>query len=279
MRVGVLHPGEMGASVAASLLAGDHQVAWSSAGRSAHSRTRAAALQEFPQLDDLAAWAEVLISVCPPASALAQAQAVRACAFEGFYVDANAIAPATAVEISQFMGAAYVDGGIIGPPAWRAGTTRLYLSGPHAATVAGWFQGGALEAIALQHAADNGVAASALKMAYAAYTTGHSALLLAVNALAQSSGVLESLRTEWAQSLPGLSQRSEATAEAISAKAWRFAGEMEQISATFAECGLPAEFHGAAAELYARLSEFKDQPPASLDRLLEALVHVDNSGS
>ena len=279
MRVGVLHPGEMGASVAASLLAGDHQVAWSSAGRSAHSRTRAAALQEFPQLDDLAAWAEVLISVCPPASALAQAQAVRACAFEGFYVDANAIAPATAVEISQLMGAAYVDGGIIGPPAWRAGTTRLYLSGPHAATVAGWFQGGALETIALPHAADNGVAASALKMAYAAYTKGHSALLLAVNALAQSSGVLESLRTEWAQSLPGLSQRSEATAEAISAKAWRFAGEMEQISATFAECGLPAEFHGAAAELYARLSEFKDQPPASLDRLLEALVHVDNSGS
>ena len=276
MRVGVLHPGEMGASVAASLLASDHEVAWSSAGRSEHSRMRAVEFQEFPQLDDLAAWAEVLISVCPPASALAQAQAVHACAFEGFYVDANAIAPATALEISQLMGAAFVDGGIIGPPAWQSGTTRMYLSGAHAATVVGWFQGGALEVIALPEAA-NEVAASALKMAYAAYTKGHSALLLAVNALAHRSGVLDALRSEWAQSLPALSQRSEATAKAISPKAWRFAGEMEQISATFADCGLPPEFHIGAAELYARLGEFKGQPPAGLDMLLEALARADTS--
>ncbi|HCY04463.1 MAG TPA: NAD(P)-dependent oxidoreductase [Gammaproteobacteria bacterium] len=276
MRVGVLHPGEMGASVAASLLASDHEVAWSSAGRSEHSRMRAVELQEFPQLDDLAAWAEVLISVCPPASALAQAQAVHACAFEGFYVDANAIAPATALEISQLMGAAFVDGGIIGPPAWQSGTTRMYLSGAHAATVAGWFQGGVLEVIALPEAA-NEVAASALKMAYAAYTKGHSALLLAVNALAHRSGVLDALRSEWAQSLPALSQRSEATAKAISPKAWRFAGEMEQISATFADCGLPPEFHIGAAELYVRLSEFKGQPPAGLDMLLDALAQADTS--
>ena len=94
MRVGVLHPGEMGASVAASLLAGSHEVAWCSVGRSEHSRTRAVELQEFSQLDDLVAWAEVLISVCPPAYALQQAQAVQACAFDGLYVDANAIAPA-----------------------------------------------------------------------------------------------------------------------------------------------------------------------------------------
>ena len=277
MRIGVLHPGEMGASVAASLLASGHEVAWSSTGRSEHSRMRAVELQEFPQLDDLAAWAEVLISVCPPASALAQAQAVHACAFEGFYVDANAIAPATALEISQLMGAAFVDGGIIGPPAWQSGTTRMYLSGAHAATVAGWFQGGVLEVIALPEAA-NEVAASALKMAYAAYTKGHSALLLAVNALAHRSGVLDALRSEWAQSLPALSQRSEATAKAISPKAWRFAGEMEQISATFADCGLPPEFHIGAAELYARLSEFKGQPPASLDMVLDALVQADTSG-
>ena len=276
MRIGVLHPGEMGASVAASLLASNHEVAWSSAGRSEHSRMRAVELQEFPQLDDLAAWAEVLISVCPPASALAQAQAVHACAFEGFYVDANAIAPATASEISQLMGAAFVDGGIIGPPAWQSGTTRMYLSGAHAATVAGWFQGGVLEVIALPEAA-NEVAASALKMAYAAYTKGHSALLLAVNALAHRSGVLDALRSEWAQSLPALSQRSEATAKAISPKAWRFAGEMEQISATFADCGLPPEFHIGAAELYARLSEFKGQPPAGLDMLLDALAQADTS--
>ena len=277
MRVGVLHPGEMGASVAASLLAGSHEVAWCSAERSERSRARAVELQEFSQLDDLVAWAEVLISVCPPAYALQQAQAVQACAFDGLYVDANAIAPATASAIAQLMGVAYVDGGIIGPPAWQSGTTRIYLSGNNANVVAGLFTGAALEGIAIPHAQGNEAAASALKMAYAAYTKGHSALLLATNAVAHNSGVLDVLRSEWEQSLPGLSQRSEITANAISPKAWRFVGEMQEISATFAGAGLPAGFHNGAAEFYARLSEFKDQPPASLDDLLDVLAQSENT--
>ena len=277
MRVGVLHPGEMGASVAASLLAGSHEVAWCSAERSEHSRARAVELQEFSQLDDLVAWAEVLISVCPPAYALQQAQAVQACAFDGLYVDANAIAPATASAIAQLMGVAYVDGGIIGPPAWQSGTTRMYLSGNNANVVAGLFTGAALEGIAIPQAQGNEAAASALKMAYAAYTKGHSALLLATNAVAHNSGVLDVLRSEWEQSLPGLSQRSEITANAISPKAWRFVGEMQEISASFAAAGLPAGFHNGAAEFYARLSEFKDQPPASLDDLLDVLAQSENT--
>ena len=277
MRIGVLHPGEMGASVAASLLAGSHEVAWCSAERSEHSRARAVELQEFSQLDDLVAWAEVLISVCPPAYALQQAQAVQACAFDGLYVDANAIAPATASAIAQLMGVAYVDGGIIGPPAWQSGTTRMYLSGNNANVVAGLFTGAALEGIAIPQAQGNEAAASALKMAYAAYTKGHSALLLATNAVAHNSGVLDVLRSEWEQSLPGLSQRSEITANAISPKAWRFVGEMQEISATFAGAGLPAGFHNGAAEFYARLSEFKDQPPASLDDLLDVLAQSENT--
>ena len=277
MRVGVLHPGEMGASVAASLLAGSHEVAWCSAERSEHSRARAVELQEFSQLDDLVAWAEVLISVCPPAYALQQARAVQACAFDGLYVDANAIAPATASAIAQLMGVAYVDGGIIGPPAWQSGTTRIYLSGNNANVVAGLFSGAALEGIAIPQAQGNEAAASALKMAYAAYTKGHSALLLATNAVAHNSGVLDVLRSEWEQSLPGLSQRSEITANAISPKAWRFVGEMQEISATFAGAGLPAGFHNGAAEFYARLSEFKDQPPASLDDLLDVLAQSENT--
>ena len=277
MRVGVLHPGEMGASVAVSLLAGSHEVAWCSAERSEHSRARAVELQEFSQLDDLVAWAEVLISVCPPAYALQQAQAVQACAFDGLYVDANAIAPATASAIAQLMGVAYVDGGIIGPPAWQSGTTRMYLSGNNANVVAGLFTGAALEGIAIPQAQGNEAAASALKMAYAAYTKGHSALLLATNAVAHNSGVLDVLRSEWEQSLPGLSQRSEITANAISPKAWRFVGEMQEISATFAGAGLPAGFHNGAAEFYARLSEFKDQPPASLDDLLDVLAQSENT--
>ncbi|GIS19815.1 MAG: hypothetical protein CM15mP120_17310 [Pseudomonadota bacterium] len=54
---------------------------------------RALDLQEFKHFEDLVAWAELLVSVCPPANALELAQSVHACAFEGLYLDANAIAP------------------------------------------------------------------------------------------------------------------------------------------------------------------------------------------
>ena len=50
------------------------------------------------------------------------------------------------------------------------------------------------------------MAASALKMCYAAYTKGTSALLLALRALAEANGVTEALHTEWNQSQPGVWQ-------------------------------------------------------------------------
>ena len=71
---------------------------------------------------------------------------VAARGYRGVYVDANAIAPATAADIRtavEAAGATYVDGGIIGPPAYRAGSTRLYLSGAEASHVAAAFQGAA----------------------------------------------------------------------------------------------------------------------------------------
>ena len=72
---------------------------------------------------------------------MALAQQVHATAFGGLYIDANALAPSTSLQIGEIMGlGAYVDGGIIGPPALQPGTTRLYLSGHHAAGVAAWFR-------------------------------------------------------------------------------------------------------------------------------------------
>ena len=275
MRIGILHPGAMGASIGLSLLASAHEVGWVTAQRSAASRNRAKQFEAFPALDDMAAWADGIISICPPDAALAQAQAVYATAFEGLYVDANAIAPNSAKEIAHIFGAGgYVDGGVIGPPAHSAGTTRLYLSGQHAGRVAGWFSQGFLQAIALPESdhADSMVAASALKMAYAAYSKGSSALLLAVNALAASSGVSEVLKSEWDISQPGLNQRSDLTAQVTSPKAWRFAGEMLEISETFKVQGLPADFHQGAAAIFASMAELKDQPGTDLDQAIAQIL-------
>ena len=42
-------------------------------------------------------------------------------------------------------GVIFVDGGIIGSPAWKPGTTCMYLSGTHASEVAGCFRAGPLD--------------------------------------------------------------------------------------------------------------------------------------
>ena len=72
--------------------------------------------------------------------------------------------------------------------------------------------------------------ASALKMAYAAWTKGSSALLIAVRALAIREGVDDALRAEWERSQPGLGARSESAVAGNARKAWRFVGEMEEIA-------------------------------------------------
>ncbi len=110
-------------------------------------------------------------------------------------------------------------------------------------------------------------------MAYAAWTKGTSALVLAIRALAASEGVADALAAEWAISQPDLAARSERAAGGAAPKAWRWAGEMREIAATFAESGLPAGFHGAAAEVYDRLESFKDaDPPPPIDEVVEALL-------
>jgi hypothetical protein len=55
-------------------------------------------------------------------------------------------------------------------------------------------------------------------------------------------------------------------------KAWRFAGEMDEIARGFAELRVPgAAFPAAAAEVYRALSELKGVD-ADLDAILELLL-------
>ena len=148
-------------------------------------------------------------------------------------------------------GARFVDGGIVGPPPTAAGTSRLYLSGDGAAEAAELFDGTALEAVVLA----GGVgAASALKMAYAAWTKGTAAMLLAVDETARAEGVEEALQAEWSRSQPELARRLEQARRNASTKGWRWIAEMEEIAATFDAAGQPDGFHRAAADVYRRLA-------------------------
>ncbi len=209
-------------------------------------------------LANLVAQSDVILSICPPDAALDVAREVAARAFAGLYIDANAVSPATARHIGATIeraGGSFVDGGIIGPPPAKPGLARLYLSGHEAARAAALFAGGPLEAIVLEAPV---AAASALKMAYSAWTKGSAALLIAVRALAIAEGIEADLLAEWERSIPGLAARSEAAASANARKAWRFVGEMTEIADTFLGAGLPDGFPLAAREVYQRLERYKD---------------------
>ena len=257
--IGFLHPGEMGVSLAATVLRGGHRALWASDGRGAATRARAAenGLNDVGTVGALCTRSDVVVSICPPHAAEAVAAVVADAGFRGLFVDANAIAPARMVSIGRRLAEAgidAVDGGVIGGPAWTPGT-RLVLSGARAGEVAGAFAAGPLETEVLGPELGT---ASALKMAYASVTKGTTALLAAALAAAEGHGVGEALLRQWALDAPGSDDERALRVRRVTRKAWRFAGEMEEIAATFEAAGVPGGFHRAAAELFRRLAGFKD---------------------
>lgn len=272
MNVGILHPGEMGSSLGACLVSAGHRALWVREGRSAATVRRADAdgLAALASLGELVRSADVILSICPPHAALDQACSVADAGFSGIYVDANAVSPETALRVESAVGAAadFVDGGVVGPPARQAGSTRLYLSGARAEQIAALFSGSLLEAKPIDGGAG---AASALKMCYAAWTKGSAALLMAVAALARREGVAGALREEWQLSQPGLPAQLRDAVLANTPKAWRFTGEMQEIAATFQADDLPDGFHLAAAEIYRRLAEWNNETSVDGDAILDML--------
>ena len=273
--VGILNPGAMGASIAASARAAGHDVIWASTGRSAATRQRAAEndLREVDSLAQLCAACDIILCVCPPHAAETVAEAVIAAGFGGLYCEGNAISPQKATSIAERMGVAgidFVDGSIVGPPAWQADTTRFYLSGPSAGQVAALFAGTLTEAIAI--GAEVGKA-SALKMTFAALTKGSTALLSAIYGTAENLGVRDELEREWAMRSAEAVEQRRNQVRGVTSKAWRFAGEMQEIAATFELAGLPPGFFKAAFEVYTRLAGFKDAEDApELDDILASLT-------
>jgi 3-hydroxyisobutyrate dehydrogenase-like beta-hydroxyacid dehydrogenase len=274
MTVGVLHPGSMGAAVGGALRAKGEPVVWASSGRSAATaeRAREAGLEDVGTVEELARVSDVILVLCPPAAAVEVARSVPDAA--GSYVDANAVSPSTARIIAGLV-SRYVDGGVVGPPPRERGSTRLYLSGAEAPLVAELFAETIVDARVVS---EDVAAASAVKMAYAAWTKGTAALLLAIRALARAEGVEETLLEEWRMSLPELPERSVSAARSALGKGWRWVGEMDEIADTFGAAGLPEGFHRAAAEIYRRSPHEPAVADASLERVLAAIAKRTRAG-
>jgi 3-hydroxyisobutyrate dehydrogenase-like beta-hydroxyacid dehydrogenase len=273
--VGLVHPGAMGAAIGAQLVSAGVRTLWAADGRGAATRRRAeeAGLTACSDLAELAA-CPVVISICPPAAALDVAAAIAETTFGGIYLDANAISPRHALDIERLFGerggVTVVDGGVVGPPPRKPGTTRLYLSGPDApaARLGELFTGTALRPIVLDGPVGR---ASALKLSFATYNKISSALAAQAYAFADHHGVYGELRELAQEALPGTPLGNPDGLVSAGQRAWRWEGEMAEIGAACTDASLPDALLRAAEALFGDWKQYKDGEGLTVAQLLAAL--------
>ncbi len=238
--IGIVSPGAMGSAVGGALLRGGARVVATATGRSERTvrLARAAGLELLPSRADVIAAADVVLSIVPPD----QAEAVAAeFSTARLLADLNAVSPETARRIST-----EVDGSISGPPPTKAGTTRIYLSGPRAEEVAALpFDG--VDAVVV---GDEVGLASAVKMSTASVYKGSVALLAQALRAADHYGVLEHVLDDLGELAEGAGRRLARAA----AKADRYVGEMHEIGAAQAAAGLEPALFEAMAKVYAEIA-------------------------
>jgi hypothetical protein len=254
--VAVISPGEMGTGVARILRGAGLRVVTTLAGRGDRTRERSAGagIEDLGSLEAALREADVVLSILPPGSALALAEAVGRDPGP-LYVDCNAVSPATARAIAAVIGDRFVDAGIIGAP----GAPRFYASGEHASELA---------ALPLDVRVIDGEIgqASALKMCYAALTKGLSALLTGSMVAADANGVAEALRAELADSQPDFLAGARRLPGVVP-KAYRWVAEMEEIAATFEQAGVTPRMHLGAADVYRLVEAARASASRPLDGL------------
>ncbi|MBT2510018.1 NAD(P)-dependent oxidoreductase [Streptomyces sp. ISL-98] len=271
--LGILHPGSMGAAVAAQARERGAEVLWCPEGRSAATKDRALryGLTPVRDLGEMSRRCDIILSLCPPANAEDVAAAVASESFSGVYIEGNAISPARMARISGLLlrtGTAVVDGSVIGSPPSASKTPRMYLSGPESAleSVALLFEGTSVQTRPLAGGIGK---ASALKLAYSSYQKSSRMLAAVAYALASDHGLEEEL-LEVAKDRTGSYLAEAAYIPKVAARAWRWAPEMREAESALYEAGLPAELAQASAAVMERWAMSRDRP---LD-LSEALAQL-----
>lgn len=269
--VAILSPGDMGHAVGRALRASGLDVVSCLAERSQRTRKLAtqAGIRDLPSLETLVVESDLILSILAPSEAVAAAErvcdALQATSARTLFVDCNAVSPATVQRIDAMItdaGGRCIDAGIIGSPPGKGAPPRFYASGPHAASLAELDGRG----ISVRLIGGEIGRASGIKMCYAALTKGTAALYTALLTAAEALGIMPELQAELATSQPGALKDMESIT-GVSAKAFRWVGEMEEIAATFAGVGVSARLHLGAADVFRMIaaSPLGDERPETID--------------
>jgi len=260
--VAIVAQGEMGAATGRRLAERGARVITSLAGRSAASKTRAEkAGMVVVDSDDELVKADYFLSIVPPGDAVAMAErlkpALGRAAKKPVYVDCNAVAAETAVEVGNVLsgtGTPYVDGGIIGPPPAPSLRTVFYASGPAAKE----FEKLSAHGLMIRLIDGPIGAASAMKMSYAGITKGFTAIGAAMMIGAARNGTAPALHQEMLESQPHLLEWLSRQVPRMFPKAYRFVGEMEEIARFLKDVPASSEMYEAIADLYRHIAAVQD---------------------
>ncbi|MFF9607600.1 DUF1932 domain-containing protein [Streptomyces sp. NPDC014684] len=272
--VGILHPGSMGAAVAACAATNAAAVLWCETGRSTASVERAAqfGLTSVATLAELLDRSDIVISLVPPAAAEDLARDVAAHRFAGVYVEANAINPTRTQRVAGLLepDATVVDGGVVGSPPVGGKMPTLYLSGPAAATerVEVLFAGTALRTTVLGTEVGK---ASALKLSYASFQKTSRVLVALAVGMAREHGVDQQLIEVASRRTDSYLAEPEYVAK-TAARAWRWGPELEEAADALEAAGLPPAMLHAAASTLARWNDAKDDGELTLTDALDRLA-------
>ncbi|EJF57748.1 6-phosphogluconate dehydrogenase C-terminal domain-like protein [Dichomitus squalens LYAD-421 SS1] len=271
--IAVIAPGTMGAAVASRFTKAGCTVLTTLEGRSASTIERAKkAGMEDASLVDIARRADFVLSIIPPSSAVVFAEAFKK-AYDASsgnpklaFADCNAVSPETVKRIARvFDGSTvrFVDASIIGGPPTDGYDPAFYASAaPEDERTLDSFVGlsaWGLRTVALKGEGAGVGDASALKMSYAGITKGFigltTTMILAANA--SSPATAQALMHELHASQPFYLERITRSVPGMLPKAYRWVGEMEEISA-FVRDGLgdgEAHVHRGFAHLYDRVEK------------------------
>lgn len=273
MIIGLLHPGRMGAAIGDRLQKAGHTVLWDPKMRSEATSQRAETSGLTPAtLEEMAARATLVISVCPSAAAIEVARSVAQQRYGGLFVDANAVSPSRMRQIGDLVtdgGVTVIDAAISGPPPTDTSSPKVFLAGPadESSLTRQIFETAGLSA---EFLGENLGAASALKMALISYQRSARLLAALAHGLADHNDVTEALIREAARiGASGLSDRNALSGTA--ARAWRWVPELHEAASSLEECDLPTGLAAASAQLYELLAPTKDDWTITPERVIRML--------
>ena len=257
--IGILYPGEMGASLGKLLCNAGFRVLTTTQGRSIHTqrRCREAGLTPVNSLDEVLKRSDTVISLVSPAAALSVARDV-AVQLKGssrrlLYIDANSISPMTVAQIAEVLRHVpvdVVDASIFGLASRLRQRGTLYLSGPRAGELVGRF--GAL--LRVKIVGDTLGQASALKMIVSGLPKGLSGLFIETMLLAQSMNLLNEALEACDEIYPSIMEVISRMLPTYPQHAGRRCEELREVEETMLMSGLAPRILRAVREVTSALA-------------------------